>query len=301
VCPLFLFSQKQKTVKIKGYAQMEIPDHLTRQQVREQVTEAAKLDALEREFGSVLVQGNSTYITNRQTGLKTAETNVVFNTVANRLVKGEIVEVIKTEFHYFNNMKKVNGKEEPVIEIRCDIEVEAREIISPKVNFTSNTLNCEDEKCQTTDFKNKDEIYMSFSSPMSGYISIYLTDEDTTQCLYPYHNMPADFEGGVPVNADEKYILFSTKSEFSYFKEKNIKNQKYYLFSDRQQEIFIIYVIFSKTPITKPPLWNVIKYDDGSKSPKSCKSEDFQNWLNQYKSFEKANVEVKSINITVTK
>jgi hypothetical protein len=299
LCPILLFSQK--TVKVKGYAQMEIPDYLSRQDAKKQVEDAATLNALERAFGSVLVQGNSTYITNVQTGMKTAETNVVFNTVANRLVKGKVEEVIKSEFQYFNNMKTVNGKQEPVTEIRCDIEIEASEITAPKINFTSFTLNCENEKCQTTDFRNRDKIFMFFSSPMSGYISIYLTDEDTTNCLYPYHDMPADFEGGVPVVADEKYILFSAKPEFNYFKEKNVKNQQYFLFSDRQQEIYIIYIIFSKTPITKPPLWSVIKYSDGSEFPKSCKSEDFQNWLNQYKSLEKANVEVKSITVTVAK
>lgn len=297
--PLFLFSQK--TVKVKGYSQMEIPDYMSRADAKKQVEEAAKLDALERAFGSVLVQGNSTYITNLQTGLRSAETNVVFNTVANRLVKGDVVEVIKSEFRYFSNIKKVGDREEPVTEIRCEIEIEAREITTPKINFTSFTLNCENEKCQTTDFRNRENIFMFFSSPMSGYISIYLTDEDTTQCLYPYHDMPADFEGGVPVVADEKYILFSTKQEFNYFRQKNIKNQQYYLLSDKPQEIYIIYIIFSKSPITKPPMWSVIKYSDGSKSPKSCKSKDFINWLNQYKSLEKANVEVNSINVTVTK
>jgi hypothetical protein len=41
--------------------------------------------------------------------------------------------------------------------------------------------------------------------------------------------------------------------------------------------------------------------ESGYRLPKSLKSEDFQRWLNRYRSFEKANVEVDYIDITISK
>ncbi len=41
----------QKTEKVKGTAQVEFPDNLTRQEVKRQAEEQATIDALERAFG----------------------------------------------------------------------------------------------------------------------------------------------------------------------------------------------------------------------------------------------------------
>jgi hypothetical protein len=53
-----LFSQK--IVTSKGSAQIEIPDNLSRNEVKSKVRELATIDALERAFGRVIIQGNST-------------------------------------------------------------------------------------------------------------------------------------------------------------------------------------------------------------------------------------------------
>jgi len=62
----------------------------------------------------------------------------------------------------------------------------------------------------------------SFFLPVSGYITVYLDDKEFSQCLYPHYNMSTGFDGGVPVEADKKYFLFSDKSEYSYFPDMNI-------------------------------------------------------------------------------
>ena len=61
-----------------------------------------------------------------------------------------------------------------------------------------------------------------------------------------------------------------------------------------------IFIIFSKTPLNKPSLSDVKIDESGYILPKSLKSEDFQRWLNRYRSYEKANVEVDYIDITIT-
>jgi len=290
VCPVLLLSQK--TVKVKGTAQVEFPDNLTRQEVKRQAEEQATIDALEKAFGRVVIQGNSTYISNVQTG-KQIETKSAFNTIANTSVKGEVVEVIKVVFTDLQGNRSIEGKDETFVEIRCDIEIEAREVSTPPVNFTAFTLNCTEERCKTTDFRMDDPLYMSFSSPSSGYISIFIDEEGNTQCLYPYNTMPVEYEGGVPVKADKRYILFTKQPEFHF--------TGYILFTPNPRSINRIFIIFSKTPLNKPSLSDVKVDDAGYKLPKSLKSEDFQRWLNKYRSYEKANVEVDYIDITITK
>jgi hypothetical protein len=293
-------SFSQKTVKSKGTAQIEFPDNLTRQEVKRQAEELATIDALERAFGRVVIQGNTTYLSNVQTGKQT-ETKSVFNTIANTSVKGEVVNVLNVEFTDLTGTRTIEGKKESFVEIKCDIEIEAREVTSPPINFTAFTLNCTNERCKTTDFKVDDPLYMYFSSPGSGYISIFLDEEGLTQCLYPYNTMPAEFEGGVPVGADKKYILFSEKPEFNYFPGKKYITGPYLLYTNNARSINRLFIIFSKTPLNKPSLMEVKKVEGGYTLPKSLKSEDFQRWLNKYRSYEKANLEVDYIDITITK
>lgn len=296
--PSLLLSQKPVTSK--GSAQIEIPENLSRLEVKNEVKELATINALERAFGRVIIQGNSTYITNLQTGQK-VETNTVFNTIANTSVKGEVMEVTDEKYTDVTGTKIIEGRKEPVTEIRCDIEIKAREIATPPVNFTSYPLGCTNEKCRTTAFKVDEQLYMFFSSPVSGYISIYLDDKTETACLYPYSTMPEEFEGGVPVSSDKNYILFSNKPEFNYFPTKNFIPDTYSLTSNSAQDMNRLFVIFSKEPINKPSLKGVKEIEDGYMLPKSLKSEEFQRWLNTYRSHEKTNVQVAIVDITITK
>lgn len=296
--PELAFSQA--TVRTTGTAQMELTENQSRLEVKNRVRELATIDALEKAFGRVIIQGNSTYITNLQTGQK-VETNTIFNTIANTSVKGEVMEVLNERYTDVTGMKIIDRKEEPVTEIRCDIEIKAREISTPPVNFISFPLGCLDEKCRTTTFRNDDPLYLFFSSPVSGYISVFLDDRTETLCLYPYSTMPEEFEGGVPVSADIKYILFSDKAEFNYFPEKNFISDTYQVFSTSAQDMNRLFVVFSKSPLNKPSLSGVKNIEYGYKLPKSLKSEDFQRWLNNYRSHEKANVQVSIIDITITK
>jgi hypothetical protein len=298
ISPSLLFSQK--TVISKGSAQIEMSENLSRLEIKNKVRELATIDALERAFGRVVIQGNSTYISNLQTGKK-IETNTVFNTIANTSVKGEVLEILDEEFTDITGTKTIDGRKEPVTEIRCNISIRAKEISTPPVNFTSYPLSCTDEKCRTTAFKDGDNMFMFFSSAVSGYISIFMDDRTETRCLLPYSTMPKEYEGGVPVSADKKYILFSDKPDFNYFTDKIYAPDTYSLYTDKIQEMNRIFVIFSPAPLNKPSLSEVKKIENNFQLPKSLKSEDFQRWLNSYRSLEKANVEVSIIDITITK
>ena len=288
-------------------SQMEHTDKMSRSEVENELRKLASIDALEKAFGRVIIQGNSTYITNLQTGQK-VETNTVFNTIANTSVKGEVIEVLDETFTDITGIKTIDGRTEIVLEIRCNIEIRAREIVTPKVNFDAFPLICTDVKCKTTAFKNNDDFYLYFSSPVSGFITIYLDERTVTQRLYPYSTMPVEYEGGVPVEADKKYILFSDKPEFNYFPGKRVTPDTYQLYTNSIQDINRIFIIFSKSLMNKPSLKDVSEknlerndYANGYRLPKELASEDFQRWLNSYRSIGQENVQVSIIDITITK
>jgi len=145
--PAFLYSQKNS--ECEGYCQVEFPDNLTREEVKKKATEQATIDALERAFGRVVIQGNTTYLSNIQTG-KQIETKSAFNTIANTSVRGEVLKVIGDPvFTELTGTRTIDGKKETYTEMKCDIEIEAKEVTTPPVNFTASTQNCTEERCRT--------------------------------------------------------------------------------------------------------------------------------------------------------
>jgi len=303
--PIWVWSQK--IVVTKGTAQEELPHDKSRMEIEQKASKMAQIDALEKAFGRIIIQGNSTYITNLQTGQK-VETNTVFNTIANTSVKGEVIEILSEKFTDINGFRLIDGVKEPVTEIKCDIEIKAKEISTPPVEFSSFPMGCLDEKCKTTSFKNNDILYLYFFSAMSGYLTVYLDDKTNTFCLYPYAGMPAEFEGGVPVDADKKYFLFSDKPEFDYFPGKNIVPDTYQLETKSAQDLNRLFIIFSRNPVNKPALRDESgklldkkDYDQQYRLPKSLPSEDFQRWLNSYRSAGKSDVQVQITDITISK
>ncbi|MBA7584117.1 hypothetical protein ES708_26070 [subsurface metagenome] len=306
VSPFFLFSQQ--TVKTSGEAQVELTENRSRQDVKKEAKDMATVNALERAFGSVIIQGNSTYISNVNTGEKT-ETNSVFNMIANTSVKGEVVEVISEKYEDVKGYKVIEGKKIEVTDILCKITVRARELTEPTIDFTTFPLVCTNINCKTTSFKENDDFFLYFLSPITGYLSVYLDDGKDSQCLLPYSNMPVEYESGMPVKADREYIFFSKEPEHNYFEDKDFEEDVYTLYSDSKKDINRLFIIFSKTLLNKPKLDDNVKtgqlteqeIDEGYTMPKALKSENFQKWLNKNRSYRKNDMQVEIIDITITK
>jgi len=304
--PFFLFSQQ--TVKTSGEAQVELTENRSRQDVKKEAKELATVNALERAFGSIIIQGNSTYISNINTGEKT-ETNSVFNMIANTSVKGEVVAVINEKYEDVKGYKVIEGKKFEVTDILCKITIKARELAEPPVDFTTFPLACTNINCKTTSFAENDDFFLYHLSPISGYLYVYLDDGEYSQCLLPYSNMPVEYESGMPVKADREYIFFSKQPEHNYFEDKDFEEDVYTLYSDSKKDINRLFIIFSKTPLNKPKLVSNAKtgqlskqeLDEGYTMPKTLKSENFQKWLNKNRSYRESDMQVEIIDITITK
>lgn len=293
---VFLYAQKKDIVIAEGTAQVEFPEYKSLLQVKKEAEEQATINALEREFGKVIYQGNSTYITNINTGEKT-ETKSVFNMVGNTYVKGEVLEILDTKFEEIQGYKIIDGKKIQIKDIECKIKIKARELTEPKIEFDVFTLSYPDVRAKTTSFKANDTLYLYFKSPVSGYVSVLLDDNKYAARLLPYREMTSEFEGGMPVEADKQYIFFSSDAD-----------NYYVLTTETMQDINRMFIIFSKNPINKPALKANINADilsefekeQGYTTPDGLESEKFQAWL-QKNRYAREDIQVEMIDITISK
>jgi len=304
----FHLSQAQQIVKTSGEAQVEWPDTKSRNQVQQEAKDLATIDALERAFGRVIVQGNSTYLTNLNTGEQT-ETRSVFNMIANTSVKGEVLDVLNENYKEVEGYKIIAGKREPVREIKCEITIKAMEITAPPIEFVSFPLACTNINCKTTRFKENDDLYFFFRSPVKGYLSIYLDDGLNSYRILPYQNMPDKYEGGIPVEPDKEYILFSDAEEFDYFKDEPVQVDTYELFAENAQDLNRLFVIFSKEQLNKPKLSEADSrktlsdkdIEEGYTLPLTLESEDYQRWLMKQRTYFKDKMEMDIVDIVIDK
>ena len=305
LCIVLLYpiqAQKRKTVTSKGTAQVELIKSKSRLEIEKQVEEQATLNALEKAFGRIIIQGNSTYIENVNSGEK-VETYSEFDMIANSMVKGEVVEVIDKKFTDIPGSKTVDKKKEDIIFIQCDIKIKARELVKPKIEFVSYPLSCEDRRCKTISFQNEDDLFLYFKSPIKGYLSVFLDDNINAFRLLPYQNMSEEYDGGIKIDADNEYIFFSTKKENNYFENDYFVEDNYILVTESAQELNKIIIVLSKQPIDKPFLEEssaLAKNGEQYSVPKNLDSEKFQEWL-QNNRIARSNIQVETILITITK
>jgi len=308
------FAQESRVVTVEGEAQIEFPESKSLIQVKKEAFDKAKINALERAFGTQVIQGNSTYLKNLSTGEQT-RTSTVFNTIANTYVKGDVIDVLDEKYEEISGETKIGGKKKIVREIKCTVRVKARELNETTPEFEALTLDCAGIRCKTTEFKDKGTLFLYFKSPSDGFLSVFLDDGKVSQCLLPYPNMPRTFENGVPIAGNKGYLLFSTRinpnnpetqdlagAEFKPFIE------EYELYAESQFDQNRLFVIFSKSRLETPSLLQGLNSESlsdfekqkGYKVPKGLNSEDFQKWLIKSQQ-RKQDLNVMPIDITITK
>ncbi|MCD4728637.1 MAG: hypothetical protein K8R46_13305, partial [Pirellulales bacterium] len=81
------FSQENEIIIVDGKAQIEFPEYKSLLQVKNEAEESATINALEKAFGVMVIEGNSTFVKDVESGKK-FETNTVFNSIGNQWVKG---------------------------------------------------------------------------------------------------------------------------------------------------------------------------------------------------------------------
>ena len=260
---LFLFTFttaafSQKTQKVTASYTYYAPENVTLEEAKRTALDRAKTSAIADAFGTLVTQSNSTIMTNQN-----GQTDSRFLSLGGSEVKGEWIETTK-EPEY--NIRY----EGDMLIVSVTVSGRIREITSAGIDIIAKLLrNGTEEKFESNEFKNGDDMYLYFKSPVDGYLVVYLLDETTQEvyCLLPYQ---ASGEGAYRIEHDKQYILFSAKHEDN---NPSIVDE-YTLTCSRDVEFNDIYVIFSPDVFAKANA-----NDSEELLPRQLSYDAFQKWV----------------------
>lgn len=134
--------------------------------------------------------------------------------------------------------------------------------------------NGTDDNAAANTFQSGDDLYLSFLSPASGFVAVYLLDsEGHASCLLPYQNQQ---DGIYAVKGNQRYVFFNR----SLAPQDNA--DEYVLTCEDGQDRNEIYVIFSPNQFVKALDYTserTTKQSGTAGLPRELNSNDFQQWL----------------------
>lgn len=256
-----VFSQKMKTVE--GEYTYHAPENVSLEEARRIALDRAKIQALADEYGTIVSQTNATRVENRN-----GRSDIDFLSIGGSEVKGEWIE---TEGEPEYDISYDQG----MLVVKVRVRGKAREIVSAQIDIKAKVLrNGTEDKFESNEFRNGDDLYLSFVSPVSGYLAVYLVDaEQKAYCLLPYRSQT---DGIYKVEANRRYVFFNIKEASG--KERDMVDE-YVMTCSASSEQNQLYILFSQQPFVKA---NDNKNDN--LLPRELTFDDFQHWhVNQKK------------------
>ncbi|MBT30424.1 MAG: hypothetical protein CMO01_12260 [Thalassobius sp.] len=293
----FSYAQKAKLVNVSGSAEIRMEEANCIGEAKQRVIDAARINALEKVFGRVIVQGTNTYIENIQSGDR-VQTNTQMNTIGNSMVKGEIVEMEIEKLEWITRDQENTTGISNELWLFCEIKGKAREISEAETAFEIFPMNCITENCVTSNFHNRDRMYFNFRTPVKGYLSIYMEDNEDGRVyrLFPYSKMNGDMENAVPVKSDVEYILFSEDHHKNYFPDLSRSIVDPIVAYTTKEKLFNrVFVIFSEEEYKKP----ILEVNPEAGGIKTIDPDRFHKWISQNERNPK--FQVSNLDITISK
>ncbi len=256
VFSLNVLAQKVKT--IEGEYTYHVPENISLQEARNIALYRAQIQALADEFGTLISQSNITQVDNSN-----GASNTSFLSLGSSDVKGEWIETIGTPEYQVNY-------DQDMLVITCRVKGKAREILSASIEYHAKILkNGVEDRFESHDFLNGDVLYLSFQSPVKGFLAVYLVDaEEHAYCILPYRNQQT---GVYPILANQRYLFFDMNNASE---TDRVFLDEYYMTCSGKAEQNQIYVIFSPNQFVK-----AMDVGVNDSLPRELKYEDFQKWL----------------------
>jgi len=282
--PDVLFSQK--SVRAKGTSQVRVESFITKDQARELAEERAMINAIENVYGTYVEQESDTRV---------RDGRVNFDIIGTTRVRGEWIRTINIEFSEETTIEKGKYGQEQILWIRCNISGMVRECVS-RPNLKTITLNCPFEQCRTTTYFDGEDLYLYFKSPVDGYLSVFLADDNNAYRLLPYVSMGT--LSAVKVEGDKEYILFSRNHLYPF--NDGFSVDRLEMTTERNIENNNLYVVFSEDKYIKPILEDTHELNDGYYIPRSLGIKDFKKWLDDCRA-DMPDFQAKRIMISIEK
>lgn len=277
----FLAGYSQKTAKVSATYTYYAPETMSVEEAKRVALDRAKIQAIADEFGTIVSQSTSTVITN-----KNGESDTQFFAIGGSDIKGEWIETI-------GNPEYQLKFENHFLIVICSVKGKAREITSSKIEFIAKTLrNGTELRFEDVNFRDGDDLYLYFQSPVNGYLAAYLLDEltQTVYCVLPYK---AQSVSAYPIEANKGYVMFSRKEADK--PERSIVDE-YTLSCEHDKEFNTLYILFSPSQIGKRNGFN----DSVEDKPLNISFKDFKAWISKTLSKDR-NIQFQEINISISK
>lgn len=163
--------------------------------------------------------------------------------------------------------------------IRCKVEGKVQEIKWNKPEFEWSLMrNHVEESAKASEFKEQDQLFMTFMPPCDGYVAVYIVnDEDYAQCLVPNDE---DGKGIYPVKRGKEYVFFSSNHNNN---DNMTPTEELVLYANGHEEINSFYVFFSPNlfrlaPITRGRRKVILSDGQQYDLPADVSWEAFQKW-----------------------
>ena len=233
----------------------------TPEQAERTAIQMAQQKALEEHFGLDVVGITSTMQRNRQEGQKVSSSSDVFS-MRETSVRGEWIETTS---------QKVLEKtfEKGFWHVRVYIEGRARNHSTDKPEIQYAFINNAHDKQNRDQYYDGDDIFLHFTSPVSGALCIYLVDtEQNAYCLLPYQSNAVGYQ---PIEANKDYLFFSEMVDPNA--------DEYTLNTMQSSEQNALYVIFSPNTFTKAVDKQAGTNWRDEQLPRFLSYEDLMKWL----------------------
>lgn len=245
---LSVYSQKVKDVS--ATYTYHASETISMEDAKRIAIERAKIQAIADEFGTIVSQTNSTVVSNQN-----GESDTQFFSLGGSDVKGEWIADNKDpelSISYVDNTLVITAK----------VWGKARETKHAEYDLLIQTLR---NGMESESFRNNDRFSVDFSSPVNGYFSIWLADDNIKQvyCLLPYDNANGEAR---EIQSRKKYTFLSTADTKYPYQEETI------LTTERERDVNRLIFIFSTKKFTMPIT------DEGEYVPELT-TKKFEKWL----------------------
>ncbi len=257
LCPLLLLAAKP--VKVSGEFRYIGTENQTIAECKRLALEAARLDAMAREFGTKITQDII-----QQDIVSSSGENSLFDARSHTSVNGEWI-ADDGEPQY-----KVEMSSDGAPIVTCKVKGTARELTNESVDFYAQPLR---NGSADENFRSGDRLTLKFKTPVKGYVAVFLIDDKgTAYTLLPYL---ANTSGLFAVDKSTEYTLFDPNSPTKGPDEVD----EIILMTDQPIERNVLQVLFSPKPFTRPN-----DSFNGDEAPRSLSQSDFNRWLTSCKS-----------------
>lgn len=246
----------QKTVTACGDYTYVVPEHISLEVAKQIAIEKAQIQCIADEFGTIVGQSTSINIVNKNG--KTDISNVSFGVSE---VNGEWLGFVKEpeiETIYQDNTLVVH------VSICGKIRESVNSTTDIKVQILCNGIEDRNER---ESFYEGDQLFISINTPVSGYLCIYMVDEN----LNAYNILPyfSNSQGSQYVEANKRNIFFSKQ----FIQDDEIVDE-YAMSCSHNGEVNKFVIIFSPNKFIKPS-----DLADKQKNLREISYDQLQSWI----------------------